>query len=598
MTTIRTLHTLRTNGNVRKAQHEGRTHLVVPVVALMEGVIHAVNASTPEFVPLSTLQRAAHTWNGRPIVLGHPAKNGLQISANDPDVRDAQAFGTVFNTKVQGKKLLCEAWIDVEKAKKIGADDLLRRLEAGETTEVSVGAYVVTDDIAGNFNGRAYNASWKDTTGDHLAFLPQGRGACSVEMGCGSHRAAGEALDVHDFSGDDVTLYDERNLRPLMSKELTFKEKKPMALRERFASMMKALAGAYDTPEQMASEEAAELVAYNVLRVHLDALGKAWDEASALVDDLIADEEKNPTQTKEQEAAETEVERARIESLMSLTGAMSHSASCAMSVCMGLLAPEMPVPSDPRYMEARAAIGKKISAATMKSIQASHDAAHAMHDHTTALGAECDSKLTGLAEQSVKQDGGQSAIGEATMTKEQRAATIKTLTECGCNGFTDADVKMLEAASDERLTAFAADAEKRKTDAAALKAAQENEATLKAAAAAAPKELTEEEFMKAAPASVRALIANEKARVEARTAELVGQLKTAQTAYSEEELKALSLDALEKLAKVAKLDVPVADFSGRGIPAPRTAGSKTEDFTPPDGYSAALKTAQKPQAIN
>ncbi len=33
-------------------------------------------------------------------------------------------------------------------------------------------------------------ASWVYADGDHLAFLPGGRGACSVASGCGTHRAA------------------------------------------------------------------------------------------------------------------------------------------------------------------------------------------------------------------------------------------------------------------------------------------------------------------------------------------------------------------------------------------------------------------------
>lgn len=190
------LHLLGATGQTRTEMLDGKEYLVVPVVALMEGVIHAVNAETPEFVPLATLKRAAATWNGRPVVIGHPTKNGRQCSANAPEVLTTYGIGTIFNSRVEGIKLLQEAWVEKAKAKKLHPE-LYANLEASKTEEVSVGAFVVTDDRAGAHNGKAYRASWLETTGDHLAFLPGGRGACSVEMGCGTHRAAMRVCGDH-----------------------------------------------------------------------------------------------------------------------------------------------------------------------------------------------------------------------------------------------------------------------------------------------------------------------------------------------------------------------------------------------------------------
>jgi hypothetical protein len=56
-------------------------------------------------------------------------------------------------------------------------------------------------------------------------------------------------------------------------------------------------------------------------------------------------------------------------------------------------------------------------------------------------------------------ESGDSAAEEGQMTKEQKAAAIKALTECHCSGFTAADIKTLEAFDDaaiERLTAASA----------------------------------------------------------------------------------------------------------------------------------------------
>jgi hypothetical protein len=202
----RSLHLLGALGQVRTEMVGSREHLVVPVVALMEGVIHAVNAETPEFVRVDTLERGASSWNGKPVTLGHPKKNGTQCSAQDPAIIEAHGIGTIRNARVEGKKMLCEALIDKARAKKLHPD-MYQRLAAGETEEVSVGALVVTDKVPGTFNNKPFTSSWTFAQGDHLAFLPGGRGACSVEMGCGTHRAAmrvcGDMLTLEEQSLDE-----------------------------------------------------------------------------------------------------------------------------------------------------------------------------------------------------------------------------------------------------------------------------------------------------------------------------------------------------------------------------------------------------------
>lgn len=188
----RELHLLGAVGPIRAEIYDGREHLVVPVVALMEGVIHAVNAPDAEFVSAECLSTQTYGWNGRPVVLGHPTRDGRQISANDPAVLEQHKFGTVFQSHMNGKRLGMEAWIDPKRLEVLGQHDLLKRIRAGEPIEVSVGAFVKTLAGDGNFNGKAYKASWKEITPDHLAFLPKTRGACSLEMGCGAHRVAEE----------------------------------------------------------------------------------------------------------------------------------------------------------------------------------------------------------------------------------------------------------------------------------------------------------------------------------------------------------------------------------------------------------------------
>lgn len=96
-----------------------------------------------------------------------------------------------------------------------------------------------------------------------------------------------------------------------------------------------------------------------------------------------------------------------------------------------------------------------------------------------------------------------------------------------------------------------------------------------------PKEKTEEEFLADAPASIKKVIEENKARVAARKTELITTLKAAkQSVYEEAELAAMDLEALEKLVKFAGSIVPpkpaLVDNSGRGLPK-----DKTDDEVPP-----------------
>jgi hypothetical protein len=173
--------------------YKGRPHLIVPVVALMEGVIHAVNAPTAEYVPLSELSHAPQGWNGRPVVPGHPSIGTSKVSANEPKILASSKFGTVFNTRISNGRLLMDAWIDPERAKSIGGDaaKVVERLNAGKQIEVSVGAFVTADPKQGEFKGKRYAAQWRGIIPDHLAMLPEAtKGACSIEMGCGAPRSA------------------------------------------------------------------------------------------------------------------------------------------------------------------------------------------------------------------------------------------------------------------------------------------------------------------------------------------------------------------------------------------------------------------------
>lgn len=151
--------------------------LRVPVVALIgDHVLHAVNSDKPEFIPPEVLSSNLDKWRGKPLVFGHPSRNGEMISAASIGV---ESFGTLDNPRVVGHQLLLDALIDESKA----PPDWLARLKNNEMLEVSVGAYVVTDNVAGTHRNRPYARKWLSLVPDHLAVVH--KGACSCADGCG-----------------------------------------------------------------------------------------------------------------------------------------------------------------------------------------------------------------------------------------------------------------------------------------------------------------------------------------------------------------------------------------------------------------------------
>ncbi len=185
----RHVHLVGATGRLRTATYDGRDHFAVPVVALMAGVFRTANARAPEYVPLDTLKTAPAGWNGRPVTLGHPMRGNEFVSANTPAVLAAQSLGQIFNARIEGTRLVMDAYLDPVKVARVGATGLLERLAAGETLEISVGCHVVTDTSSGVFDGHAYQGVWKEIVPDHVAFLSDRIGACSNAHGCGVRAA-------------------------------------------------------------------------------------------------------------------------------------------------------------------------------------------------------------------------------------------------------------------------------------------------------------------------------------------------------------------------------------------------------------------------
>src|SRR6185436_14456624 len=148
MPEIRHLHLVGATSTIRTATYDNREHLVVPVVAMVEGVVWASNSEVPEFVPAEELAQTPHQWNGRGCFAGHPKDGGTQVTANTPRTLE-QSFGILFDTVsaeriIETRALEFNAWVDPAKAETVGPEamDVVRRLKAGEPVEVSIGCYV------------------------------------------------------------------------------------------------------------------------------------------------------------------------------------------------------------------------------------------------------------------------------------------------------------------------------------------------------------------------------------------------------------------------------------------------------------------------
>jgi len=177
-------HSVATNQyNIREDTREGKKYLVVPVVMMVEGVHHGNHGAILH--QGSELARFTEAWNGRPVTIYHPQKDGQNVSANSPELLEQYAVGEVFNTHYDNG-LRAEAWIDLDKISQ-RSPTALAYIRSGRPLEVSVGVFNDTEEAqeGAEWNGETYESIASNYRPDHLALLPGEKGACSWEDGCG-----------------------------------------------------------------------------------------------------------------------------------------------------------------------------------------------------------------------------------------------------------------------------------------------------------------------------------------------------------------------------------------------------------------------------
>jgi len=167
---------------IRQEMFEGRSHIVVPVIMMVEGVHEGSHG--PLLHLADDLGRFPAAWDGIPVTIDHPQDEGEFISATSPDVIERSGVGRVFNTRMEDGKLKAEAWIDLNKIEQLSSE-AMEYIRNGKPLEVSVGVFTDEESTAGEWNSERYEAIARNHRPNHLALLPGGTGACSWRDGCG-----------------------------------------------------------------------------------------------------------------------------------------------------------------------------------------------------------------------------------------------------------------------------------------------------------------------------------------------------------------------------------------------------------------------------
>lgn len=183
-----TFHVFKSNfkPEVRKDQMGGRSYLVVPSIPIVEGV-HCGSCG-PLLYPAKELSKTPEVWNTKPVVVYHPERNGVGISACQPEVLESRGIGMMMNTTFEDGKLKSELWLEEDRCDKVDPR-ILEAVRKGEMMELSTGLFTDDEVGDGDWHGESYEAIARNYRPDHLALLPDRLGACSIEDGAGFLRA-------------------------------------------------------------------------------------------------------------------------------------------------------------------------------------------------------------------------------------------------------------------------------------------------------------------------------------------------------------------------------------------------------------------------
>jgi len=165
--------------SIRREQHNGREHIVVPSFTLPDGVV-----MNNGLYPKEEIDKAYAGLEGTLAPLSHPMVDGDYVSARQPEAINAYHVGA-WNRNVQrvGNRVSIEKWIDVEFAKNSESGRaLLEAIDKQEPIHTSTGIFL-DREMTPNADGYGWIA--RNMQFDHDAILIGETGAATPEDGVG-----------------------------------------------------------------------------------------------------------------------------------------------------------------------------------------------------------------------------------------------------------------------------------------------------------------------------------------------------------------------------------------------------------------------------
>lgn len=165
--------------SIRREQHNGREHIVVPSFTLPDGVV-----MNNGLYPKEEIDKAYEGLEGTLAPLSHPMVDGDYVSARQPEAINAYHVGAWNrNVKRVGNRVAIEKWIDVEFAKNSESGRaLLSAIDKGEPIHTSTGIFL-DREMTPNADGYGWIA--RNMMFDHDAILIGETGAATPADGVG-----------------------------------------------------------------------------------------------------------------------------------------------------------------------------------------------------------------------------------------------------------------------------------------------------------------------------------------------------------------------------------------------------------------------------
>lgn len=175
--------TVNFGAGIKRVTHNGTEYFVAPLTMIVPGILHG--SKGPLLYREKELQQNVAAWNGVPLTVQHPSMNGIPVSAKYKGVWEQQGIGFVKNAQYRGK-LVAEGWFDAKRTKRI-SPATYNALVSGQPIELSTGLFTENVPVKNGLThkGRSYTHIATNFKPDHLAILPDRRGACSIKDGCG-----------------------------------------------------------------------------------------------------------------------------------------------------------------------------------------------------------------------------------------------------------------------------------------------------------------------------------------------------------------------------------------------------------------------------